>query len=163
MSRLELGLWAMDFVISGVAYLIGGPYPALLSFFVAGLLTFIAVTRQDESAIKATSTNRVVDYVGRAYVSTPRLRRWHKVGLGTCILGVIGLVAYHYIFPPDELVFGPRERTGSHIGNGFEQVPIVTILVMVVNNGTKDKALIGWGFRVHFMDGEERELMSVPI
>lgn len=73
MSKLELILWAADFIISGVGWRLGGGTAAMACFVVGGILIFIAISRNDKSL-----------------QTTPRLKAWHRYGLATfCLLAII--------------------------------------------------------------------------
>jgi hypothetical protein len=94
MSRLEWCLWGLDFVIGGVGFVFGGPYAALLCFFVAGLLIFIGFTKKDESEGKSQPSSLIVDYANRPYRSSPSIKKWHRWGLGASIAAITILMGY---------------------------------------------------------------------
>jgi hypothetical protein len=84
LSRLEKFLWACDFVIAGIAYLIGGLYAGLACFFVAAVLTFTALLTRDEKTLVKHSG--LVDVDRHPYVVRRRLKLWHKWGIAISVL-----------------------------------------------------------------------------
>ena len=88
MSKFERWLWAGDFVISGIGWILGGPYAGVLCFAIAGLIIFFAVTKKEDSGNK----HRILIDERIPYVRGIKL--WHKWGLALSIFCVIGLIAY---------------------------------------------------------------------
>lgn len=69
MGRLEMGLWAADFIITGIGWALGGGTAAMFCFLVGGVLVFLVVSRKDENAQRPS-----------------RLKTWHRYGAATCKL-----------------------------------------------------------------------------
>jgi hypothetical protein len=88
MSQTELVLWALDFVITAIAYLIGGPYPAVLAFFTAAILLLIAFRKREGQARSV-----VVDASAQPYVGK-RIMLWHRVALVVSVFILVVLLSY---------------------------------------------------------------------
>jgi hypothetical protein len=77
MERLEMALWAADFVITGIGWASGGRTAALFCFLVGGLLIFLALSREDKGS-----------------PTRSRLKKWHRYGMGTFAAITIILVGF---------------------------------------------------------------------
>ena len=75
MGRLEMGLWAADFIITGIGWALGGGTAAMFCFLVGGILVFLVVFREDKNP-----------------QNPSRLKRWHRYGLATFTFLVIVLL-----------------------------------------------------------------------
>jgi hypothetical protein len=95
-SKLEYYLWGADFAIGGIGYFLGGPYAGLVCFLIGGVLILTGLNKKEESEAKG-SPVVLVDDGNRPYVRTSRIKRWHKWGLATCILGLFILIAYRVV------------------------------------------------------------------
>ena len=74
MGKLEMGLWAADFIITGIGWALGGAAAAVFCFLVAGVLTFLVVSREEK---------------GDPMNSPSRLKKWHRYGMATFIALIV--------------------------------------------------------------------------
>lgn len=72
MGKLEMGLWACDFLITGVGWAFGGSAGAIFCFLVGGILVFLVVAKEDKNSVKP-----------------PTLKKWHRYGMATFALATI--------------------------------------------------------------------------
>lgn len=100
MSDPEYYLWGVDFLIGAVAYAIGGPYAALVCFFIGSSLILYGLTKKDRPEGKDRPPSTVLTGDGAPYIRVSRIKLWHKWGLGlsvVCIVVLISSGAVHYL------------------------------------------------------------------
>jgi hypothetical protein len=77
-----MGLWAADFLISGIGWRIGGLAASLSCFLLAGLLIFWAITKKEKASEKKPSKS---------------LQNWHRYGMGAfafALVITIGIILF---------------------------------------------------------------------
>ncbi len=95
MSKLERYLWGIDFMIGAVGYLAGGPYAALVAFFVGAALILSGLLRKDES--EDSPRPSILTDKGSPYPRASRLKSWHRYGLAVSLLCIVVLACLGFV------------------------------------------------------------------
>lgn len=110
MSRLELALWAVDFIIAGIGWAVGGGSAALFCFLVGGILVCWAISKEDKTQGDA----------------SPRWKKWHRYVLGAFIAVLIfvsGLFGVRRITRDSVTTTATTSHTSSNSPPGPNPVP----------------------------------------